>query len=47
MLSSRSFPGALSEEFGWDSFHSAWVNTVVRNLNGRRLPRKVKVLLIP
>jgi hypothetical protein len=36
------FHGRLSEEYGWDSFHSAWANTVVRQLNGGRLPARYR-----
>ncbi|HVS39455.1 MAG TPA: DUF4058 family protein [Gemmataceae bacterium] len=32
------FHGALRDDFEWESFHSAWANTVVRRLNAGQLP---------
>jgi hypothetical protein len=31
-----------SEEAPWEGFHSAWVNTMVRHLNGSLLPRRFR-----
>jgi Protein of unknown function (DUF4058) len=31
-----------SEEDFWDGFHSAWINTMVRQLNGSILPRRFR-----
>ncbi len=36
------FHGALRDEFEWESFHSAWANTVVRRLNAGRLPARYR-----
>jgi hypothetical protein len=33
-----------SEQNPWEGFHSAWVNTMVRHLNGGLLPRRYRAL---
>jgi hypothetical protein len=32
------------EQNPWESFHSAWINTIVRHLNGTLLPRRFRAL---
>jgi Protein of unknown function (DUF4058) len=33
-----------SEQNPWEGFHSAWVNTMVRHLNGHLLPRRYRAI---
>jgi hypothetical protein len=36
------FRAPLRESHHWESFHSAWANTIVRYLNGTRLPARYR-----
>jgi uncharacterized protein DUF4058 len=36
------FHGPPSEQTDWESFHSAWANTIVRHLNGGLMPRRYR-----
>jgi hypothetical protein len=36
------FRAPFRKQLGWESFHSAWVNTIVRDLNGGRLPPRYR-----
>jgi hypothetical protein len=36
------FHDPLREEIDWESFHSAWANTMVRHLNERLLPARYR-----
>jgi hypothetical protein len=38
------FHSPWSEQSPWEGFHSAWVNTMVRHLNGGLLPRRYRAL---
>ena len=38
------FHGPLEEDMPWSSFQSAWVNTLVRQLNERSLPERYRAL---
>jgi hypothetical protein len=36
------FRASFRKQLRWESFHSAWVNTIVRDLNGRCLPARYR-----
>ncbi len=36
------FHPPLDEELSWEPFHSAWINTIVRHLNGGLLPERYR-----
>jgi Protein of unknown function (DUF4058) len=38
------FRGPWSEQNPWEGFHSAWINTMVRHLNGTVLPRRFRAI---